>query len=227
MSQVYPPKVALAPDLRKLDERAVRAWTEPMAVTPLGGGVYRVETQDDHSYSVDLPGQRCTCPDHQYRGSQCKHLRRVAIEITQERVPPPGKEVADCAVCATESYVPELSDPPLCDDCRLEPGDIVRDRETGEVDRGETSGEASGERSEPRAGDRLVVTRVTTDRADEYVIETAGRTVADYETNEDYPADDLVVEVVYLGAAARRDDPREYAFPYSRLDHSEDAALVE
>ncbi len=206
MSQVRSPKVALAPDLRKLDERAVRAWTEPMAVVPLGGGVYRVETHEDHSYSVDLPGQRCTCPDHQYRGVQCKHLRRVAIEITQERVPPPGKEVADCAVCATESFVPELSDPPLCDDCRLEPGDIVRDRE---------------------AGDRLVVTRVTPERADEYVVEAVGQTIADFETNEGYPTDDLVVEVVYLGAAARRDDPKEYAFPYFRLDHSEDAALID
>ena len=206
MSQVRSPKVALAPDLRKLDERAVRAWTEPMAVVPLGGGVYRVETHEDHSYSVDLPGQRCTCPDHQYRGVQCKHLRRVAIEITQERVPPPGKEVADCAVCGTESFVPELSNPPLCDDCRLEPGDIVRDRE---------------------ASDRLVVQRVTPERADEYVVEAVGRTIADFETNEGYPAADLVVEVVYLGDAARRDDPRTYAFPYSRLDHSEDAALLD
>ncbi|MFD1586711.1 SWIM zinc finger family protein [Halorientalis brevis] len=227
MSQVRSPKVALAPDLRKLDERAVRAWTEPMAVVPLGGGVYRVETHEDHSYSVDLPGQRCTCPDHQYRGVQCKHLRRVAIEVTQELVPPPGKEVADCAVCATESFVPELSDPPLCDDCRLEPGDIVRDRETGEADLGEASENASGERSEPRAGDRLVVTRVTPERADEYVVEAVGQTIADFATNEGYPAEDLVVEVVYLGDAARRDDPRTYAFPYSRLDHSEDAALLD
>lgn len=222
MSQIHPSKVALAPDLRELDERAVRAWIEPMAVTPLGGGVYRVETHEDHSYSVDVPGQRCTCPDHQYRGTQCKHLRRVAIEITQERVPPPGKRRADCAVCGTESFVPEMIEPPLCEDCRLEPGDIVRDRET---DRREVSDRASGEQGEPRAGDRLVVTRVRDDRADEYVIESVGETVADYATNAGYPSDDLVVEVVYLGDAARHDDPRQYAFPYSRLAPT-GAALV-
>ncbi|WP_136717640.1 SWIM zinc finger family protein [Halorientalis salina] len=206
MSHARSPKVALAPDLRELDERAVRAWTEPMAVTPLGGGVYRVDTHEDHSYSVDVPGQRCTCPDHRYRGAQCKHLRRVAIEITQERVPAPGKREADCAVCGRESFVPETADPPLCDDCRLEPDDVVRDWETG---------------------DRLVVTRVVPERADEYVIESVGTTVADYETNEGYPADDPVVEVTYLGDAAQRDEPRTYAFPYSRLDHGEDAALID
>jgi len=205
MSQAHSPKVALAPDLRDLDERAVRAWIEPMAVTPLGGGVYRVDTHEDHSYSVDVPGQRCTCPDHQYRNVQCKHLRRVAIEISQGRVPPPGERAADCTVCGRESFVPETAEPPLCDDCRLEPGDVVRDAETG---------------------DRLVVTRVTSDRADEYLIESVGTTVAAYEANETYPADDLVVETVYLGAAVRQDDPRTYAFPYSRLDRDEDAALV-
>lgn len=206
MSEIRSQKVALAPDLRKLDERSARAWIERMAVTPLGGGVYRVDTHEDHSYGVDLPGQRCTCPDHHYRGVQCKHLRRVAIEVTQGRVPPPGKRVADCAACDTESFVPETVDPPLCDDCRLDPGDVVRDRETG---------------------NRLVVRRVCPDRADEYVIESVGETVADYETNAAYPGDDPVVEAVYLSDAVRHEDPRQYVFPYSRLDHSGDATVID
>lgn len=196
MSETRSSKVALAPDLRELDERAARAWTERMAVTPIGGGCYRVDSASDHSYTVDLPGRRCPCPDHRFRGVQCKHLRRVAIEITRGRVPPPGKRAADCAICHRESFVPETADPPLCDDCRLEPGDIVSDEQTG---------------------DRLVVARVTGRRADEYVVESAGTTVADYPTNEGYPVDDLVVEVTYLGDTVRRDDPRQYAFPYSRL----------
>jgi len=206
MSEIRSRKVALAPDLRTIDERAVRAWIEPMAVTPLGGGVYRVETHEDHSYSVDLPGQRCTCPDHHYRGVQCKHLRRVAIEVTQERVPPPGKRVADCVVCATESFVPETADPPLCEGCRLEPGDVVTDRESGS---------------------HLVVRRVRSDRADEYGIEAVGQTVADYETNAAYPDDDIVVEAAYLTDAVRHDEPRTYAFPYSRLDRSGDATVID
>lgn len=206
MSPTHTSKVALAPDPEELNERALRAWTERMAVTPIGGGCYLVESESGNEYTVDLIDRRCTCPDYQYRGVQCKHIRRVAIEITQERVPPPGKRVADCAHCGREAFVPETEEPPLCDDCRLEEGDLVVDRETA---------------------DSLVVRRVRPERADESVIETTGRTVADHEGNEGYPTDDLVVDAVYLGASLRTDDPREYAFPYSRLRKTDDAAVVE
>lgn len=198
-------KVALAPDLSELDERAARAWTEPMAVRPLGGGCYAVESESDREYTVDVLDGRCTCPDYRYRGVRCKHRRRVAIEITRGRVPPPGKRVADCAHCGHESFVPETADPPLCEDCRVEPGDVVVDRETA---------------------DTLVVERVRSARADEYVIEATGRTVAAHPTNDGYPADDVVVDAVYLGDSLRADDPRVYAFPYSRLSRTEDAAVV-
>ncbi|WP_246984693.1 SWIM zinc finger family protein [Halorientalis marina] len=198
-------RAPLAPDPRELDPRAARAWTEPMAVTPLSGGCYAVET-DHGSYTVDVPGRRCTCPDHRYRHERCKHLRRVAIEINLERAPPPGKRRADCAACGDEAFVPETAEPPLCTDCRLDPGDVVTDRETG---------------------DTLVVRRVRSDRADEYVIEATGKTVAAHETNERYPANDLVVDVVYLGDELRNREPRVYAFPYSRLRRVEDAAIVD
>lgn len=198
-------KTALAPDLRNCDERTVRAWTEPMAVTPLGGGCYRVDTDDD-TYTVDVPGHRCTCPDYHFRHAHCKHRRRVAIEITQERIPAPGQRRADCARCGHEAFVPETDAVPLCADCRLDDGDVAVDRETA---------------------DTLVVRRVHPDRADEYVIEATGRTVAAHDTNEDYPADDIVVEAVYLGDQLRNDDPRVYAFPYSRLRQVEDAAVLD
>jgi hypothetical protein len=200
------PKVPLAPDTRRLSDRAARAWTERMAVTPLGGGAYRVETHDDHAYTVDVPGRRCTCPDHRYRHERCKHLRRVAIEINLERVPPPGRRRADCAACGREAFVPETSDPPLCDDCRLAPGDVATDRETG---------------------DRLVVGDVLAARAGEYAVAGTDDTVATYETNAAYPADDLVVEAAYLGSVVGDDEPRVYAFPHSRLRRVEDATLVE
>jgi hypothetical protein len=189
-------RAPLAPDQRDLDPRAARAWTEPMAVTPLGGGCYDIET-DHGTYTVDVPGRRCTCPDHRYRQERCKHLRRVAIEINLERVAPPGKRRANCAVCGHEAFVPETADPPQCDDCRLAPGDIVTDRETG---------------------DRLVVQAVLPARAGEYVIEGTADTVATSETNVAYAADDIVVEAAYLGDV-RRDEPRVYAFPHSRLQH--------
>ncbi len=198
-------KTPLAPDFRDCDERTVRAWTEPMAVTPLGGGCYRVETADD-TYTVDVPGHRCTCPDYRFRGTNCKHRRRVAIEITQGRLPAPGQCRADCARCGHESFVPETDDVPLCDGCRLDDGDVAVDRETA---------------------DTLVVRRVRPDRADEYVVEATGQTVAAHDTNEAYPADDLVVDAVYLGDQLRNDDRRVYAFPYSRLRQVDDAAVVD
>lgn len=199
-------RTALAPDLRRLEDRAARAWTEAMAVRPLGGSRYAVDAQSGATYVVDAAAGTCTCPDDRIRGERCKHRRRVAIEITAGRVPPPGRVRARCDACGTETLVPEDAAPPhLCAACRLTPGDVVRDRETG---------------------DRLVVARVTDRRADEYAIPDADTTVAAYPTNDGYPDDDLVVEAVYLGSLGRG-APRRYAFPLSRLDQTDDAALVD
>lgn len=200
-------RTALAPDVRRLDERAARAWTERMAVRPLAGGRYAVDSASGATYVVDLSDGSCTCPDYQIRGERCKHLRRVAIEITTRRLPAPGKRAAVCDACGIDTFVPEGEGPPdLCGACRVEPGDVVRDRETD---------------------DRLVVARVTPERAYDVVIEGVGETVADYATNEGYPADDPVVEAVYLGDLARREHPRRYSFPLSRLERVDDAAVVE
>ncbi|MFB6151582.1 MAG: SWIM zinc finger family protein [Haloarculaceae archaeon] len=221
MTDTRPPtpgrKTALAPDLRRLDERAARAWTERMAVRSLRGARYAVDSESGATYVVDLNAHSCTCPDHRIRGETCKHLRRVAIEISTRRVPPPGKRHATCAACGIEATVPADADPPLCAVCRLEPGDVVRDRE---ADSREASDTASG------SGHRLVVVRVTADRADEVTVGPEDRPVADFETNADYPADDLVVEAVYLGEYVGSDDPRRYSFPLSRLERVDDAALV-
>ena len=209
MSQNVPAsdkRVALAPDPRALSDRGMRAWVERMAVRSLGER-YAVDSESGATYVVDPVAGTCTCPDHQMRGETCKHLRRVAIEITAERVPPPGEHRATCAVCGTETFTPAESDPPvLCESCSLTPGVVVLDRETG---------------------DRLVVTAVTPRRADETTIDAADRTVADYPTNEGYPDDDIVVEAVYATDIARRDDPRQYSFPHSRLARTDDAAIIE
>jgi hypothetical protein len=177
-----------------------------MAVRPLGDGRYAVDSQSGATYVVDVPDRSCTCPDNQIRGERCKHLRRVGIEITTRRVPAPGERAATCAACGVEAFVPEDDEPPLCDACRLQPGDVVRDR---------------------AAGDRLVVARVTAKRAADVVIEGVGETVADYGTNADYPPDDLVVEAVYLGGLARSESPRTYSFPRSRLERVDDAAVLD
>ena len=201
------PKAPLVPDLGAMDQRSVRAWTEAMSVGTLGGGRYTVEGETGNTYVVDLPEGDCTCPDHAIRGERCKHLRRVAIEVNQGRVAPPGKRRGTCAACDREAFLPE-DGPALCDDCRLDPGDFVTDRETGDL---------------------VVVARVTDRRADEVTIATARgeSTVADYPTNEGYPRDDLVVEVVY--PFTRRDvafaDLPRYSVPLSRLDRRDEALV--
>jgi len=193
---------ALAPDLSALPDRAARAWTERMAVSPRQGSTYAVTTESGHTYLVDVKRRSCSCPDNRIRGEHCKHLRRVAIEITARRVAPPGKQRATCDACGTVTFVDEDARAPhLCERCRLVPGDVVRDRETG---------------------DRLVVVRVTDERASERVVEATGETVAAYDTNAGYPDDDLVVEATYLTDAVRSDDPRRYAFPRSRLERTDE-----
>ncbi|USZ73813.1 SWIM zinc finger family protein [Halorussus vallis] len=186
-----------------LDIRAQRARMERMAVTPLGGGIYEVEGQSGHVYSVDLPGGRCTCPDHNFRGVRCKHLRRVAMEVNEGLVPPPGKQAVECLNCGDEIFVDETDrGPHLCTECALEPGETVIDRETGDL---------------------LVVAETTMRRADQVEILDRDCTVAEYPNNRRYRPDDVVVEVMYpIPAGIRGDDLkphhlRRYSFPRGRL----------
>ncbi len=200
-------RAALAPDLRSMPDRAARAWAERMAVRPVGDGDYAVDSESGATYVVDALAGNCTCPDATIRGETCKHRRRVAIEITTRRVPPPGHRRATCAACGVEAFVPEDGSPPaLCEACYLEAGDVVLDGETG---------------------DRLVALAVTDRHADEVTIPETGETVADYPTNDGYPPDDPVVEAAYLTEAVAVERPRRYSFPHSRLRRVDDAALVE
>jgi len=196
---------ALAPDPDALPDRAARAWTERMAVARREDDSYAVTSESGHTYRVDLRDRSCSCPDHRIRGERCKHLRRVAIEITARRVAPPGHERARCDACGTVIFVARERPPHRCRHCRLVAGDIVVDRETG---------------------NRLVVARVTDVRADERPVAQTDETVAEYDRNEGYPDDDPVVEATYLADAARSGPPRRYAFPRSRLDRT-DAQLID
>jgi hypothetical protein len=163
-----------------------------MTVRPLRDRRYVVET-DGGTYVVDVERRTCTCPDHAIRGARCKHLRRVAIEITERRVPAPHERPAVCAVCGDETFVPlGATGPQLCDRHTVAPGDVVTDRETGTT---------------------LVVVAPTSERAD--AVETReGRLVADYESNRHYGRHEPVVTAVYLDDRPPR---RRYRFPASRL----------
>jgi len=179
-------------------DRAERARSEEMTVRPLRDGRYVVETTGG-TYVVGLDARECTCPDYAIRGATCKHIRRVAIDVTGGRVPAPDRRRAACAVCGERLFVPfHDPGPTLCATHDRRPGDLVRDRERG---------------------GSLVVVAPPGDRADEH--RTAeGRLVADYATNARYGGHEPVVPAVYLGdlrpdrgvASARR-----YWFPASRL----------
>jgi hypothetical protein len=175
--------------------RARRARTDAMAVRPLRGGRYAVET-DDARYVVGLDGRTCTCPDRRIRGARCKHLRRVALEVTSGLVPPPGERTAVCAVCGGATFVPTTATgPALCSRHAHRPGTVVADRETG---------------------DELLVVDGPGGRAD--AVETdEGRVVADYASNAAYGGHEPVVRAVYLDALDGDGVPRRYAFPASRL----------
>ncbi len=174
-----------------------------MSVTSFGGDVYEVETESGNRYLANVVAGTCTCPDHVFREARCKHLRRVAIEITEGRVPPPGHVAVPCSVCSESVFVPTGSDEPhLCPRHRFQRGDVARDRETG----------------------GLVLVVATSDRrADEVRVPSHDCTVAEYATNRDYPADDPVVSAVYPAVRVTDDGPepgslRVYTFPVSRLE---------
>jgi len=174
-----------------------------MSVRSFGTNVYEVTGESGATYLVDLAASRCSCPDYRFRDARCKHLRRVAIEVTERRVPPPGHVARVCRECGDPAFVPnDATGPFYCEDHRIGPGDLVLDRETG---------------------DEILV--VATADLPAHAVEVPDRnvSVADYETNAGYPDDDPVVAAVYA-ASVRMDEggphPQElrvYTFPRSRL----------
>ncbi|MFC4540638.1 SWIM zinc finger family protein [Halosolutus amylolyticus] len=204
MKTTASPKAPLpVPSNDHLEERSRRARVEPMSVLALGDGLYEIESANDHTYLVDLPAGRCTCPDHVFRGVRCKHIRRVAIEINEGRTPPPGRIAVECHDCETAVFVDEDHDGPVyCDDHEIRPGDPVVDRETG---------------------DRLTVVDVSVLRADAVRIRPEGTTVAEYGTNENYDPDVPVVGAIYPHATVARngvvpESLKVYVFPRTRLE---------
>lgn len=190
------------------DRRSVRARTERMTVEALGDALYEVGAESGNAYVVDLDNERCSCPDHAFRGVRCKHLRRVAIEITEGRVPPPGHVAVECVVCGTEAFVPEDEDRPrhYCVDHTLRPGEFVRDRETG---------------------DHLLVVHGADRRADRVRVGDSAYSVATYPNNRAYDPTDPVVGAVYPQSVSMTDrgpEPdalRVYTFPRSRLERAD------
>jgi len=68
-----------------IEPRTIRAATEHMTVIEETRSLFSVTTQSGSEYTVDLREPACTCPDSQHRQSveECKHIRRVRIEVGQ------------------------------------------------------------------------------------------------------------------------------------------------
>ncbi|RQG88850.1 hypothetical protein EA462_10645 [Natrarchaeobius halalkaliphilus] len=69
----------------EVDARTLRAAREHMTVIEEGDALFEVTTQSGSAYTVDLREPACSCPDFQYREEvkECKHVRRVRIEVGQ------------------------------------------------------------------------------------------------------------------------------------------------
>ncbi|MFB6270105.1 MAG: SWIM zinc finger family protein [Halobacterium sp.] len=193
---------------RSGDDRSRRARREAMRVSAAGDGTYEVWSPSGRVYDVDPEAGRCTCPDHRFRGARCKHLRRVAIDITLGDVPAPGERETACAACGDDVFVDrDTADPVYCADCTLATGETVVDRETGDL---------------------VVVVESTADRASDVTVADRGWTVADHYSNRDYDDRDRVVDVVYpLDRDASPEDvsarpPKRYSFPRGRLEREND-----
>jgi hypothetical protein len=182
-----------------------------MTVRPLRDGRYVVESEGG-TYVVNAARAACTCPDSAIRGARCKHVRRVSAEIERGLVPAPDEREGVCAVCGGRAFVPiHERGAVLCGAHDRDPGDIVRDRETGAL---------------------LVVVGRVRERADE-ARTREGRVVADYETNANYGGHEPVFAAAYVDRLPAGSDPGDvlaavageprYLFPASRLASVESA----
>ena len=76
------PSESVQPDI---EPRTIRAATQHMTVIEEARSLFSVTTQSGSEYTVDLREPACTCPDFEYRDGvkECKHIRRVRIEVGQ------------------------------------------------------------------------------------------------------------------------------------------------
>ena len=68
-----------------IEPRTLRAVTESMECVEVAHALFEVTAESGRVYTVDLQGPVCQCQDFQYREevTECKHIRRVRIEVGQ------------------------------------------------------------------------------------------------------------------------------------------------
>jgi len=83
----------------EVEPRTLRAATEHMTVIEKARSLFSVTTESGSEYMVDLRELACMCPDFQHRESvkECKHIRRVRIEVGQVDIDTLEAQLAETA----------------------------------------------------------------------------------------------------------------------------------
>jgi predicted nucleic acid-binding Zn finger protein len=94
-----------------IEPRTIRAATEIMTVIEEADALFLVVTESGSEYRVDLCEPACTCPDFEYRDDiqECKHIRRVRIEVGQVDIDALAESLADRAT-SVEQEAEELEE---------------------------------------------------------------------------------------------------------------------
>ena len=107
-----------------LDPRTQRALDESMTVTAREPSTYHVESASGATYIVHLPPESscteddsptCSCPDHTTHSlkTDCKHLRRVKLDIACGELPHPDDWPSDADLTEREPARPNDTSQPM------------------------------------------------------------------------------------------------------------------
>lgn len=74
-------------------KRDIAAAVEYMATAEIAPEIYVVVNDRGDTYTIDLDGGACSCPDFEYRSELlgddgCKHRRRVEMQLGERPLPP-------------------------------------------------------------------------------------------------------------------------------------------
>ena len=94
-----------------IEPRTIRAATEIMTVIEEADALFLVVTESGSEYTVDLREPACSCRDFEFRDDiqECKHIRRVRIEVGQVDIDALAESLADRAT-SVEQEAEELEE---------------------------------------------------------------------------------------------------------------------
>jgi predicted nucleic acid-binding Zn finger protein len=107
-SESYDDALATRPFKHRIDRRDRRALAEELIVLDHGPDVYRVYSETGKEYLVDTRLPSCTCPDFQYRDTDCKHIRRARIETGERSLDAVETEIQD-ALDELDAHITNLA----------------------------------------------------------------------------------------------------------------------